>query len=147
MIWSLLLKIKGDAAGGVKAATDTRAAIAQLRNQAGSDFSAMQNASQSALAGIGEHLNLFIGERIPLMGGAFVRVSENLRGQGKSPRKVKRSFAHLEKTIQGISTTTGKSTSINFLFPGHFVQLETQAKRDARAIEAFGAAAAQQLIP
>lgn len=79
---SLLFKIRGDAAGATKAASDTRAAIATLKTHVGSDFHAMQTASKSALQSIGDNLNVFISQRIPLIGGAFIRITENLKGLG-----------------------------------------------------------------
>lgn len=144
---SLLFKIRGDAAGAKAATAETRAAVAALRSQLGSDFSGMQKAGESALAGIGDKLNIFVGQRIPLVGGAFVRVTENLRGLGDEAKKGESAILGFGKTIDGLASTTGKSKSelVNFLQT--FVQLETQAKRDAAAIETFGASAAQTLIP
>lgn len=144
---SLLLKIKGDAESGKAAIAQTRAAVAQLRAGLGSDFSAIQNAGQSALGGLSEHLNLFVGERIPLVGGAFVRLTENLREFGEEGKKGEAEIAKFDKTLDGLSTSTGKSKSelINFLTS--FVQLESQAKRDTAAIETFGAGVAEKLIP
>lgn len=144
---SLLFKIRGDAAGGVKAAHDQRAAVAQLRTALGSDFQAMQQAGQKALSGIGDNINTFVGARVPLIGGAFLRVGENLRSVGSETKKATADLSKFDKTIDKLSTSTGKSKSelINFLTS--FVQLGTQAKRDTAVIETFGAAAAQKLIP
>jgi hypothetical protein len=144
---SLLLKIKGDSAGAKTAVAEARTAIASLRQSFGSDFAAMEKAGQSALTGIGDHLNVFVGQRIPLVGGAFLRVSENLRGLGEESKKGEAALLKFGQTVDGLSSTTGKSKSelINFLQT--FVQLETQAKRDAAAIETFGVATAQTLIP
>jgi hypothetical protein len=144
---SLLLKIRGDSSQAVKAAADTRAAIAQLRQSLLSDVSAMQTAGQSALKGIGDNLNLFIGQRIPLVGGAFVRITENLRGLGGETSKAAADIASFSKTVDNLAASTGKSSSQITSFLQTFVQLESQAKRDTFAIEQFGAAAASSLIP
>lgn len=143
----LLFKIRGDAAGATRAAADTRAAIAQLRQSAGSDFNAIQGVSQNALKSIGDSLNVFVGQRIPLVGGAFVRVTENLKGLGGESAKSEKELAHLGQTINGIAQSTGRSSTQITAFLQKFVQLETQAKRDTSAIETFGAAAASKLIP
>ncbi len=144
---SLLFRIRGDAAGAKQATAETRAAVAQLRTSLGSEFNQIQSAGQKALSGIGDNLNTFVGARIPLIGGAFLRVTDNLKGVGTETKKVDADIAKFSKTIDGLSSTTGKSKSelINFLTS--FVQLESQAKRDTSAIETFGAATAQTLIP
>lgn len=144
---SLLLKIRGDSAGGRAAVAETRAAIASLRSSLGNEFGAIQNAGSKAFASITDNLNVFVGQRIPLVGGAFVRVSENLRGFGDQSDKTERSTAKLVQTIEGLARETGKSSGQIVSFLTKFVQLETQAKRDTAAIETFGAVAAQKLIP
>lgn len=144
---SLLFRIRGDAAGAKQATAETRAAVASLRSQLGSDFNAMQSAGQSALANLGNSVNVFVGQRVPLLGGAFLRVTENLKGFGDQSHKNDVQLASLNKTIDGLSTATGKSRSQITSFLTQFVQIEGQAKRDALAIEKFGAATAQSLIP
>lgn len=144
---SLLLRIKGDASSAKNAAAETRAAVAQLRTSLGSEFNQIQNAGQKALAGIGDNLNTFVGARVPLIGGAFLRVTDNLKGVGAESKKVDADIAKLGKTIDGLSASTGKSRSQITSFLQSFVQLETQAKRDAAVIQTFGAATAQTLIP
>lgn len=144
---SLLFRIKGDSSSAKQATAETRAAVASLKSQLGSDFNSMQRAGESALAGIGNNLNTFVGARIPLVGGSFIRLTENLKGFGGEAKKSEADLAKFDKTLDGLSQTSGKSKSqlVNFLTS--FVQLETQAKRDTAAIETFGAAAAQKLIP
>lgn len=73
----LLFKIRGDAAGGVKAAADTRAAIQQLRAQATSDLKAVQSTSTASLGGVTTSLSQ-ITSSIPLVGRAFSGLSSNL---------------------------------------------------------------------
>lgn len=79
---SLLLKVRGDAAGGKAAVAETRAAIASLRATTSTEFAAMGKASKGVFDEIGSHLNFFVGERIPLLGGAFIRVTENIKDMG-----------------------------------------------------------------
>lgn len=144
---SLLLKIKGDSAGGKAAIADTRAAIAQLRATTTAEFGQIQNVSNKAFASISDNLNVFIGQRIPLVGGAFVRVSENLRNFAAESTKTSSEIAKFDKTLEGLATKTGKTSGELKTFLTSFVQLESQAKRDTAAIQHFGAAAAQDLIP
>lgn len=144
---SLIFRVRGDASGAKQATAETRAAVAQLRSSLGPEFNAMQSAGQKALAGIGDSVNTFVGARVPLIGGAFLRVSENLGRVGTESKKVDADLAKFGKTIDGLSTSTGKSKSQLVSFLTSFVQLETQAKRDTAVIETFGAAAAQKLIP
>lgn len=144
---SLLFKIRGDAAGAKQATAETRAAVASLRSQLGGEFNAMQSAGQSALANLGNSVNVFIGQRLPLLGGGFLRVTENLKGFGAESAKGTAQLANLNKTIDGLAASTGKSRGAITSFLTSFVQLETQAKRDAAAIETFGVSVAQKLIP
>jgi len=144
---SLLLKIRGDAAGGKTAIAETRAAIVQLRQTTGAEFNAIQAAGKSALSSIGDNLNLFVGQRIPLVGGAFIRLTENIRGFGSEVGKGEKEIAALSGTVNNLSQITGKSNGQILNFLQSFVQLESQTKRDAFAIEQFGAATAGTLIP
>lgn len=144
---SLLFKIRGDASGAKHATAETRAAVASLRSQLGGEFNAMQSAGQSALANLGNSVNVFVGQRLPLIGGGFLRVTENIKGFGDASTKGAAQLANLNKTIDGLAASTGKSRGAITSFLTQFVQLETQAKRDAAAIQTFGAGIAQTLIP
>lgn len=144
---SLLLKIRGDSAGGKQAVHETRAAIVSLRSQMGSEFGQMQNAANSVFSNLSDNVNVFVGQRLPLLGGGFLRVTENLKGFGAESTKNAAQLANLNKTIDGLAASTGKSRSAITSFLTQFVQLETQAKRDAAAIETFGVGIAQTLIP
>jgi len=143
---SLLLKIRGDAASGKAAVAETRAAIASLRATTATEFGAIQNAGTSAFSSLTDSLNVFVGQRIPLVGGAFVRVTENLRNFGAESKNVEADIAKFNKTVDGIASSTGKSAAEIRTFLGSFVQLEGQAARDAAAIEKFGVANAN-IIP
>lgn len=144
---SLLFKIRGDAAGAKTATAETRAAVAQLKSSLGTEFNQIQNAGQKALAGIGDNLNTFVGARVPLIGGAFLRVTENLKGVGAETKKVDVDIAKFGKTIDGLSTSTGKSKSELVTFLTSFVQLESQASRDVAAVKFLGSAFDEKLIP
>lgn len=77
---ALLFKLKGENSQLKSTVAETRTAIAQLRSSFGSDFAAMEGAGKNALSGLTDHLNIFVGQKIPLVGGAFIRVTENLKG-------------------------------------------------------------------
>src|SRR6185369_6311161 len=77
---SLLFQLRADNAQAKTVLADTRAAVTQLRSQFGKDLNGMQGVAKSALADIGENVNAFVGQRIPLIGGAFLRVTSNLKG-------------------------------------------------------------------
>lgn len=141
---SLLLKIRGDASSGKTAVAETRAALAQLRSTAGSEFNQIANVSNKAFSSITDNLNVFVSQRVPLVGGAFLRV---LRGFGTEASNAEQRTAKLTNTIQGLSKETGKTSTEVTSFLTKFVQLGTQAERDALAISQFGAVTAQTLIP
>lgn len=80
---SLLLKIKGDAAGAQKAAADARTAIASLRAQSAPHFQAIQNDGNKAFGGITDTLNVFAG-RLPVVGSALSSVASSAETAGSS---------------------------------------------------------------
>lgn len=96
---------------------------------------------------LGNHLNFFIGERLPLVGGAFIRISENLRSLHVSLKPVEGSLLNLGKAIAEISTKSGKSVTDVKGFLESFAKLGTTAQRDAATIDFFGASVAQKLTP
>ena len=144
---SLLFRLRGDASSAKAATAEARAAVASLRQSFGSDFLKMESASKSALAGIGNNLNAFVAQRIPLVGGAFVKVTENLRGLGGEAGKQEKAIASVAKSIDGIATASGKTAPQIASFLTHFTKIEGQANRDAAAINFFGAALGAKLLP
>lgn len=137
---SLLLRLKADNAQLKATVADTRAAIATLRSSASSEFGQMQKAGESALQGIASHLNLFVGERLPLVGGAFIRVQESARGLFEESKKGETGLANFEKTVAGLANTTGKSSSELKTFLASFVNIKGDAARAEASIKMFGGA-------
>jgi hypothetical protein len=144
---SLLLRIRGDASGGKAAVAETRAAVAQLRNSFGPELTQTVSVANKAFSQISDNLNLFVGQRIPLVGGAFVRVTENLRSFGSESTKSEKAMASVANSIQSIATESNKTVPQITSFLTKFVQIEGQANRDKAAIDFFGASLGAKLIP
>lgn len=144
---SLLFSIRRGVNDAPKVAAETRAAVAQLRSSLGTEFNQIQQAGQKALGGIGDSVNTFVGARVPLIGGAFLRVTENLKGVGTEAKKVEADIAKFGKTIDGLSQSTGKSKSELIGFLTSFVQLGSQSERDVSAVKFLGSAFDEKLIP
>lgn len=72
---SLLFRIRGDAAGAKQATAETRAAVAQLKTSLGGEFNQIQRVGQTALTGVGNSLNNFVTQRIPLVGNALAQLT------------------------------------------------------------------------
>lgn len=117
---------------------DTRAAVTQLRQQFGKDLSGMQGIARSAIADIGENINAFVGQRIPLIGGAFVRVTSNLKGFNDELRRGGPQTEKLAQQIDAIAKASGKSTTEVSRFLTSFVRLQGQSARNEAAFKTFG---------
>lgn len=144
---NLLFKLRGDASGLKTATAEGRAAVNQLKQSFGPELTQTVSVANQAFASIADNLNVFVSQRIPLVGGAFVRVTENLRGLGREGTKTERALAGIGKSIQSIATESGKTVPQITAFLTKFALLEGQAKRDKAAIDFFGAALGAKLIP
>lgn len=136
----LLFEISGNTAPGQHAVTD-------LKSHFGSELSAIEKTAEQTFEKLGEHLNLFVGERVPLVGGLFLRLTENIRGFHVVASTAEGSVLKLSKAIEDIATKSGKSVADVSAFIGAFGKLENQAQKDAAAITFFGESIAQKLIP
>lgn len=144
---SLLFRLRGDASGVKAASAEARAAVNQLKNSFGPELTQTVTVANRAFANIADNLNVFVSQRIPLVGGAFVRITENVRGFGQESAKAEKAIAGVAKSIQSISTESGKSVPQIGAFLAKFVQIEGQAKRDKAAIDFFGVALGAKLLP
>lgn len=124
------------------AANEIRAALIAAKGTA--DISSVASKSIDSLS---EHLNLFVSHRIPLAGGAFLRLTENVRGFITLSREAEGSVLRLGSIIASLSSQTGKSAPEIKDFLSSFVKLGTQIEKDEAAVSAFGPALAQKLIP
>src|ERR1043165_1783117 len=124
------------------AATEVAAALVAAKGTA--DVSAIATQGIEALS---DHLNLFVARRIPLAGGAFIRLSENVRGFVTLSKETEGSVLRLGNIIADLSSKTGKSAPEIRDFLNSFAKLGTQVEKDEAAVSAFGPALAQKLIP
>lgn len=147
---SLLWRLRADASQGKVAVAETRAAVAQLRQTLGPELTQSVTVANQAFSSIADNLNVFVSQRIPLVGGAFVRVTENLRGFGSEAQKQEAAIRRVSDSITDLSGKTGKSVPVLTQFLTQFAKIEGQANRDAAALKFFGAEAIannQKLIP
>lgn len=144
---SLLFRLRAENTQAKAVMADTRAAVNQLRQSFGPQLTQTVSVANKTFSDLGNNLNVFVGQRLPLVGGAFIRITENLRNFGKEGANTEKAIAGVAKSIQSIATQSGKSIPQIASFLGQFVRLEGQAKRDSSAIEFFGASLGAKLIP
>lgn len=135
---SLLWKIRGDASGVKQALAESRAAVTQLKQSFGPELTQAVSLSNKVFADLGENLTDFVGQRIPLVGNAFVRVTGNLRGLNDEMKKGGPQTEALARQIDGIAKASGKSTTEVSRFLTSFVKLESQSARNNAAFKTFG---------
>jgi hypothetical protein len=136
---SLLFRIRGDASGARQATKEAKQAVAQLRQTLGPELSQTVSLTNKTFSDIADNLNVFVGQRLPLVGGAFIRVTENIRNLGQETSKQEASIKKVADQISNLSSTSGKSIPQLAQFLTQFAQIEGQANRDAAAIKFFGA--------
>lgn len=144
---SLLFRLRADNAQAKATLADTRQAVNQLRQSLGPQLTQTVSLANKTFSDLGNNLNVFVGQRLPLVGGAFIRVTENLRNFGSEGAKTEKAIAGIAGSIKSIATESGKSIPQISSFLTKFVQIEGQANRDKAAIDFFGAALGAKLIP
>ena len=144
---SLLFRLRADNAQAKATIADTRAAVGQLRQSFGPQLTQTVSVANKTFSDLGNNLNLFIGERLPLVGGAFVRITENLKHFSSESGKSEKAIGAVAKSIQSIATESGKGVPQITSFLTKFVQIEGQANRDKAAVEFFGASLGSKLVP
>lgn len=144
---SLLFRFRGDPSGAVKAAAETRAAVNQLRQSFGPQLTQTVTVANKAFSSLSDNLNVFVAQRVPLIGGAFVRISEGLRTLGTESPKTEKAINSVAKSIEKISVQSGKSIPQIATFLKSFIQIEGQADRNKEAVDFFGVSLARKLTP
>lgn len=144
---SLLFRLKADNTQAKAVIADTRASVAQLRQSFGPQLSQTVTVTNKAFSDLGANLNNFVAQRVPLVGGAIVRVTEGLKGFSSEGAKTEKAIAGVAKSIESIATQSGKTVPAIASFLTRFIQLEGQAKRDKAAVDFFGASLGTKLIP
>lgn len=125
--------------GAAQGAAASLAAFVQIREST--------SATGKAVEELGNHLNVFIGQRIPVAGGLFIRLTDNLRNFTANAQLTEASVLRLGRAVDALASGSGKSVSEIQTFLQVFSKIETQGGKDTAAIEYFGAATAQKLIP
>lgn len=144
---SLLFRLKADNAQLKGTIADTKQAVAQLRQSFGPQLTQTVTVANNVFNNLDGSLQNFVAQRVPLVGGAIVSITNRLRGFGSESAKADKASVSLARSIQGIATQSGKSVPQVAAFLTKFVQLEGQAKRDSSAVEFFGAALGAKMIP
>lgn len=144
---SLLFRLKGENAQLKSTIAESRAAVAQLRESFGPQLTQSVTVANKAFSDIGDNLNNFVAQRVPLVGGAIVRITEGLRNAGGESAKTEKAIKGVAKSIESIATESGKSVPQIASFLTRFTQIEGQAKRDKAAVDFFGASLGTKLIP
>jgi hypothetical protein len=144
---SLLFRLRGENAQLKATFAETQVAVNKLRQSFGPQLTQTVSLANKTFSDLGSNLNVFVGQRLPLVGGAFIRVTENLRNFGKEGANTEKAIAGVAKSIQSIATQSGKSVPQITSFLGQFIRIEGQAKRDSAAIDFFGASLGAKLIP
>lgn len=144
---SLLFRLRAENTQAKAVLTDTRASVAQLRQSFGPQLSQTVTVTNKAFSDLGDNLNNFVAQRVPLVGGAIVRVTQGLRGFSAEGKSTEKAIAGVAKSIESIATQSGKTVPAIASFLTKFIQLEGQAKRDKAAIDFFGASLGAKLIP
>jgi hypothetical protein len=129
-------------ANAQNAANEIRAALNAAKGTA--DISGV---ASKGIRDLADNVNVFVGQRIPLFGGAFLRITDNLRNFNVLTGNVEASTLRLGKAINTLAVGSGKSADEIKKFLSGFKDLGTQTEKDAAAIEFFGAATAQKLLP
>lgn len=135
---SLLIRIRGDSAGGKAAVAETRAAVAQLRQSFGPQLTQTVTVANKSFSDLGDNLNNFVAQRVPLVGGAIVRITDGLKSLGAESPKTQRAVASVADSIQSIATQSGKTAPQIASFLAKYIQLEGQSKRNEAAFKFFG---------
>jgi hypothetical protein len=135
---SLLFRLRGDSSGAVKATADARAAVNQLRQSFGPQLTESVNVANKAFSGLSNSLESFVTQRVPLVGGVLVRISEGLKTLGSQSPKTQKAVASVADSIQSIATQSGKTAPQIASFLSKYIQLEGQSKRNEAAFKFFG---------
>lgn len=135
---SLLFRLRTEASGVQSGVDQAKAAVAQLRASVATDTSHMQSASKTALEDIGNNLNVFIGQRIPLLGGSFLRVTEHLHGLKSDASATSPAITQLGQSIEGLASSSGKTTKEVASFLNTYSKIKDQSQANAAAIQFFG---------
>lgn len=135
---SLLWKLRADNTQAKTVVADTRNAVASLQRSFGPELAQTVSVANKAFADIGDNLTSLVGQRIPLVGNAFVSVTSHMRGFNEELRRGGPRTADLARQIDALSKSSGKSTGEIARFLTGFVRLESATARNDAAFKVFG---------
>lgn len=135
---SLLFRLRGDNSQLKGTIADSKQAVAQLRQAFGPQLTQTITVANQTFSNLEGSLQNFVAQRVPLVGGAIVQITDKLKGFGGESAKSEKALSSLGKSIQGIATQSGKSVPQVAAFLTKFVQIEGQAKRNEAAFQFFG---------
>lgn len=135
---SLLFRLRADNTQAKAVLTDTRAAVAQLRQSFGPQLTQTVTVANKAFTDLGDNLNNFVAQRVPLVSSAVIRVTDGLKGLSAESPKTQKAVASIADSIQSIATQSGKTTPQIASFLAKYIQLEGQSKRNEAAFKFFG---------
>lgn len=135
---SLLLRLRAENTQAKAVLSDTRAAVAQLRQSFGPQLTQTVTVANKAFTDLGDNLNNFVAQRVPLVGGAVVRITDGLKSIGTQSPKTQKAVAGVAESIQSIATQSGKTVPQIANFLAKYIQLEGQSKRNDAAFKFFG---------
>ncbi|HEU4796951.1 MAG TPA: hypothetical protein VFT02_15045, partial [Pyrinomonadaceae bacterium] len=107
---------------------DSRAAVNQLRQSFGNQLVQSLNLTNETFSGLQDNLQNFVAQRVPLIGGAVVRISDGLRQVSGDSSKTDKALANVARSVQSIATQSGKSVPQITAFLAKYSQLEGQSK-------------------
>jgi hypothetical protein len=135
---SLLFKLRADNVQAKAAIAETRAAVASLKQSLGTDLNQGVTVANKSFAELGDRLNDFVGERLPLVGGAVVKITGELHTLTEELKSGGPQTAKLADQIEGIAKASGKTAPEISRFLSTFVRLEGQTARNDAAFKFFG---------
>lgn len=135
---SLLFRLRGDNSQLKGTIDDSKQAVAQLRQSFGPQLTQTITVANQTFSNLEGSLQNFVAQRVPLVGGAIVQVTDRLKGLGGESAKAEKAFATLGRSVGSIASQSGKSIPQVAGFLSSFARLETQAQKNDAAFRFFG---------
>lgn len=135
---SLLFRLRAENTQAKAVLADTRAAVAQLRQSFGPQLTQTVTVASKSFSDLGDNLNNFVAQRVPLVGSAVIRITDGLKGLGAQSPKTQKAVSSVADSIQSIATQSGKTIPQISAFLAKYIQIEGQSKRNDTAFKFFG---------
>lgn len=135
---SLLFKLRGDNSQLKGVVNDSRQVVNQLKDSFGPQLTQSVTVANQTFTSLGDNLQNFVTQRVPLVGGAVAQVTNSLKGLGGQGAQSQRDLKGIADSIQSIASQSGKTVPQITAFLGKFNQLATGAERNDAAFKFFG---------